>query len=59
MKINENHPESPSVNYKIGTQTESTPKEQKFEVPGQVNIDKEYGLTKPQRRVIKAKITEK
>ena len=56
MKNNVNHSTQNKIDYIIDTATESLTEERVKEVTGEVNIHKEYGLAKPVRRLVRAKI---
>ena len=57
MKINDDN--LSEENYFSGTSTEGTAKERETEVTGEIKIEKEYGLAKPRRKIVRAKIFPK
>ena len=45
-----------TITYSSGTSTEGSYEQQEVKVIGEVEIDKVYGIGKPTRKIIKAKI---
>lgn len=56
MQTNEDNSLEEKFTYPGGTSTEGSSEQREPEVTGEIEIEKEYGLAKPRRKVIKAKI---
>lgn len=56
MQTNEDNSLEETITYLDSTSTEGSSEPREPEVTGEVEIGKEYGLAKPRRKVIKAKI---
>lgn len=56
MQNNEYSSLEETITYPGGTATEGSPEQREPEVTGEVEIEKEYGLSKPRRKVVRAKI---
>jgi len=56
MQTNEDNSLEEKITYFDSTSTEGSSEPREPEVTGEVEIRKEYGLAKPRRKVIKAKI---